>query len=624
MECVVCCQPTVDPELRSRRSRRTCPYSDCNFQCCVECLQRYILSVNDDARCMQCHKPFSAEVMQLAFGSSFLEGAYREHREQILLAREQALMPTTMALAAYVRAASVHKACMLELRHVHAQSAELQLAPKRDQMAAFAQTMEAVRVCYERCADAASALQSAQTQAFGEGADSNVQATMGSCVVQLLVACNVQVGARAVCSLVPEGATVVSVRGVDVELSLPATGSGRAQLKLVPVRRAYLRPCPASACNGFLSSAWRCPLCDTHVCHQCHAVRRENHVCSADDLATADALRLDTKPCPKCAAPVYKSGGCDQMFCTACNTSFSWRTLAIVTRNFHNPHYFEWLFRNPAPGPRALTDCLENAGAMMERLRAGTMASAMQAQLQAKVVGAGTWVLDAVARSSARPLLRDVELLTANDIYFGITSLLRLILDADAQLNNMTMGLETTTLAMQTFSKSRCVGISQVEIARDLVAYARANGDDETRAANEDLRLAHLLGMLDATALKQTLLLRERRRARQVEKVQLLRMYIDVLSELLFSLFQWMQSAPALPLATHTSLASRAPPSEVRRIVHQMAELRSYVNRCAERMAARTHCATFVVDEKGEVSTYTWPRPERNVRARTAPVDEPR
>jgi len=37
---------------------------------------------------------------------------------------------------------------------------------------------------------------------------------------------------------------------------------------------------------------------------------------------------------------------CDQMWCTSCNTAFSWRTLRIVNGTVHNPHYFEYLRRN--------------------------------------------------------------------------------------------------------------------------------------------------------------------------------------------------------------------------------------------------------------------------------------
>jgi hypothetical protein len=34
------------------------------------------------------------------------------------------------------------------------------------------------------------------------------------------------------------------------------------------------------------------------------------------------------------------------MFCVECHTAFDWRTLAIITKNIHNPHYFEWRARS--------------------------------------------------------------------------------------------------------------------------------------------------------------------------------------------------------------------------------------------------------------------------------------
>lgn len=37
---------------------------------------------------------------------------------------------------------------------------------------------------------------------------------------------------------------------------------------------------------------------------------------------------------------------CDQMWCTSCNTAFSWRTLKVVNGTIHNPHYFEYMRRN--------------------------------------------------------------------------------------------------------------------------------------------------------------------------------------------------------------------------------------------------------------------------------------
>lgn len=112
--------------------------------------------------------------------------------------------------------------------------------------------------------------------------------------------------------------------------------------------RVFIRACPDEYCRGYLSSQWKCGICDKYTCHECHIIKLskndETHVCNPDDVATAKLLSSDTKPCPKCATGIFKIDGCDQMFCTACNTAFSWKTGRLET-NIHNPHYYEWLRR---------------------------------------------------------------------------------------------------------------------------------------------------------------------------------------------------------------------------------------------------------------------------------------
>ena len=112
--------------------------------------------------------------------------------------------------------------------------------------------------------------------------------------------------------------------------------------------RAFVRACPEEDCRGFLSSQWKCGICEKWTCPDCHIVkgytRDTPHECKEDDLATAKLLASDTKPCPKCAAGIFKIDGCDQMWCTQCHTAFSWRT-GNVERTIHNPHYYEWMRR---------------------------------------------------------------------------------------------------------------------------------------------------------------------------------------------------------------------------------------------------------------------------------------
>jgi len=111
-------------------------------------------------------------------------------------------------------------------------------------------------------------------------------------------------------------------------------------------RRAFVRACPWENCRGFLSSAWKCGMCDNWTCPDCHEVRGPTkdaeHTCDPNNVATAQLLAKDSRNCPKCAAMIFKINGCDQMWCTQCHTAFSWRTGRVETHVVHNPHYFEY------------------------------------------------------------------------------------------------------------------------------------------------------------------------------------------------------------------------------------------------------------------------------------------
>jgi len=126
-------------------------------------------------------------------------------------------------------------------------------------------------------------------------------------------------------------------------------------------RRTFVRGCPWQNCRGFLSTAWKCGLCDNWTCPDCHEVRGltkdVEHTCDPNNVATAQLLAKDSRNCPKCAAMIFKINGCDQMWCTQCHTAFSWRTGRIETHVVHNPHYFEYqrargtLLRQPGDVP---------------------------------------------------------------------------------------------------------------------------------------------------------------------------------------------------------------------------------------------------------------------------------
>ena len=114
-----------------------------------------------------------------------------------------------------------------------------------------------------------------------------------------------------------------------------------------PDNKVIVKACPVDGCRGFLSGDFSCGLCKTSVCNDCHEIKiGVGHSCLADNVASVKALAKEAKPCPSCAATISKIDGCDQMWCTQCQTTFSWRTGLKELGRVHNPHFYEWMRRN--------------------------------------------------------------------------------------------------------------------------------------------------------------------------------------------------------------------------------------------------------------------------------------
>lgn len=111
----------------------------------------------------------------------------------------------------------------------------------------------------------------------------------------------------------------------------------------------FVQKCRNGECRGFLSTQWKCGTCNFWTCPDCHEIKGTSkdcvHTCKTENVETVKLLKQDTKPCPKCGVQIFKTEGCQQMFCTQCHTAFHWKTGKLETV-VHNPHYFEWLRQN--------------------------------------------------------------------------------------------------------------------------------------------------------------------------------------------------------------------------------------------------------------------------------------
>lgn len=104
--------------------------------------------------------------------------------------------------------------------------------------------------------------------------------------------------------------------------------------------------CPE--CNNFVHN-YECTNCHLVLCSKCLTIKNANHVCDDKTMETIKKVNETCRNCPNCKLLIEKEeGGCDQMFCIECHTTFSWTTGKIATINDvkHNPHFFEWRRQN--------------------------------------------------------------------------------------------------------------------------------------------------------------------------------------------------------------------------------------------------------------------------------------
>lgn len=115
---------------------------------------------------------------------------------------------------------------------------------------------------------------------------------------------------------------------------------------MADTRKKFIMACPLD-CRGFLSTQYKCGTCQKFICSECLCLKQEGHECVESNRLSAELIKRESKPCPKCGARICKIDGCDQMYCvsqdngTHCHTAFSWKTGMIETGVIHNPEYYE-------------------------------------------------------------------------------------------------------------------------------------------------------------------------------------------------------------------------------------------------------------------------------------------
>jgi hypothetical protein len=121
--------------------------------------------------------------------------------------------------------------------------------------------------------------------------------------------------------------------------------------------RKFIMACPNNECRGYLSTQYKCELCQMFTCNECLELigynKTDPHECDPNSVASAETIRKETKPCPSCGVRIFKISGCSQMWCTECKVAFDYKTGKIDTGTIHNPHYYNHMRQqNNGQAPR--------------------------------------------------------------------------------------------------------------------------------------------------------------------------------------------------------------------------------------------------------------------------------
>jgi hypothetical protein len=299
------CPVCMDHFTAVIRQPITCPF--CPHAACRQCTSQYLLTTLNDPHCIGCRREWNREFIDTKLTQTFRKGPLRQHRRKVLIDREKGRLP---AMQTFVEAQYDYNAANKEYYECRVKRVNL----KRERNAIQAQY--------------------AQTDTLEQ---------------------------------LTERLRPINQQRMELKTRMRAAEAKMIQAQRILTgrereTRQFIMKCPSEGCRGFLSSAWKCGTCQKFFCADCHGEKAghkdDAHTCNEDAKATASMIRTETRPCPKCGIRISKIDGCDQMWCTSCQTTFSWNTGQVLLNTVvHNPHYYEYLrSRNGGVVPREAGD----------------------------------------------------------------------------------------------------------------------------------------------------------------------------------------------------------------------------------------------------------------------------
>lgn len=386
-ECDVCCEKYDNKS----RAKVVCEHGDCLYESCKTCVRTYLCGTTSDANCMECNKVWSDKFLVENLNASFVRKEYKAHRKELLLQQQLSRLPETMAAVEIRKEVNKNEEQIRTLKKlsvemntviddlkgksksnksdlINFQYSPIDILSQNGVNLPNNSEHQSIIRAYIRHLQISEDLKKNPAQSVKAINDTNTN-------IKLLEKQYKNLTGNKIPSLEPyfekERLYITHQKELDKQLS-DAIAEKRTMLDNCTAlnhdiqivlnggitkgdvtkkeTKKFIMPCPKSDCRGYLSTHYKCEMCEFHTCAKCFELIGESksdpHECKQENIDSAEYIRKQSKPCPCCGTRISKIDGCDQMWCTQCHKAFSWNTGKLVTGVIHNPHFYQFLREN--------------------------------------------------------------------------------------------------------------------------------------------------------------------------------------------------------------------------------------------------------------------------------------
>jgi hypothetical protein len=334
------CPICIETYSKVQRFKTKC--FNCDFEACRKCIRHYVTeSSNNEVNCMNCKTTWNDKYISNALLPAFFKKQYRLHTNKNNIDSQLALLPSTQP---EVEAIIERKKANLKQIDIQIKIYNLNIELKQFEKTKIKEFIKTIK----------NNIKTSIINKFNEEKLKPFKNRIKKSEITKMYSLDKQTIKTNASTMYNEYKETDSTY-IQIHQKLNEFNTTNYQLTSIisknnnkPEHKIYNRPCSHPTCNGMLKyNSNLCGICNNITCTKClqyyNVDNDTTHVCNEDDVKTAKLIKKDTKYCPKCNFGITKISGCDVMFCTQCTTSFNWKTMEILTKNLHNPHYLEYL-----------------------------------------------------------------------------------------------------------------------------------------------------------------------------------------------------------------------------------------------------------------------------------------